>query len=298
MFDAETAAPRRATDTTNREISWFAQRVEKGRAEPFVEIVTITPTIAARLLEMNDGNRPINERLVREIAADIEHGFWQLNGETIIVSKDGLLNDGQHRLEAVIRTGRAIQIAVMFGVDRSARMTVDMGAQRSASNFLAMNNVAYATHAAAVTKALIYFEKGIYSTGGGIKSSVTPPTKQEIRAYYEKNKRRIDAAIHELVNDKFIKNAGATAFIACYVILHKINAVECGVFFQRICDGANLKSTDSILWLRARFTSDWKKRRHVNERIEMILRHWNRWRLGAKLSRQIPLEGSFPKIEK
>lgn len=74
MLDMTTKAPAKATDTKHRELSWFADRVEKGRKAPYVEITTVTPTIAARLLEANDGNRPLNEKLVGEISADIELG--------------------------------------------------------------------------------------------------------------------------------------------------------------------------------------------------------------------------------
>lgn len=45
---APASAPRRATDTTHRELSWFAQKVQAATKEPFVEIMTITPPIAAQ----------------------------------------------------------------------------------------------------------------------------------------------------------------------------------------------------------------------------------------------------------
>lgn len=290
-------APEKETETTSRQLSWFAERVERGRKEPFVEVVTITPAIAARLLEMNDGNRPISERLVKDIASDIEHGFWQLNGETIIVSREGLLNDGQHRLEAVVRTGRPIQSAVMFGVERRARMTVDMGKQRTAGNFLAMSNVSNSNNVAAVTRALMFYDRGIYAHGGGGRKGNFSPTKQDLLDYYEAHKKDIDNAVHELINDKFIRSAGSTAFIAAYVILHRANPVECGVFFARVSDGANLKSTDPVLWLRGRFmTPTSRKQFAVHERIELILNHWNRWRVGAKVNRAIGLNHSYPKV--
>lgn len=291
-------APVKATDTTHRQMSWFGERVEKGRAAPFVEIVTITPEIAKRLLEMNDGNRPLSDRLVQEIVADIEHGFWQLNGETIIVSKDGLLNDGQHRLEAIVRAGRPVQSAVMFGVSRDARMTVDMGKQRTTANFLAMDGAAYATAAAAVARLLIQHSKNAMYFGGSRAGNSQAPTKQEIRAYYNKHRKQIATALNELANEQFIKTFGVTPFVAAYVILHRVNSVECGVFFQRICDGANLKQDDPILWLRSRMTTERKNRLRATEKLEIILRHWNRWRKGGKVTASIRREGAFPEIIK
>lgn len=296
MLDMATKAPAKATDTKHRELSWFSERVEKGRKAPYVEITTVTPTIAARLLEANDGNRPVSERLVAEIAADIEHGFWVLNGETIIVSKDGLLNDGQHRLEAVIRTGRSIETAVMWGVPRHSRLTVDMGKQRTAGNFLAMTGVPYCNNAAAVSKLLLMYSRGHYSTGGG-KTNIMI-TKQDIRDYYEKNKKAIDKAVSELGNERFPKMIGITPIAAAHVTLTRINSVEAVVFFARLCDGANLKPHDPILWLRTRLMSEKKSRLNPHQKFEIILRHWNYWRRGARMSRNIPRDGFYPKVEK
>jgi hypothetical protein len=290
------AAPAKAPDTTHRELSWFAERVEKGRKEVFVEIVTITPAIAKRLLEANDGNRPLSERLVQEITADIEHGFWQLNGETIIVSKEGLLNDGQHRLEAIVRAGRPVQSAVMFGVPREARMTVDMGKQRSAANFLSMSGTACAGRAAAVARLLIFYSKGVVRGSGNVAS--IGPTKQDVIAYYSKHKKEIQAALQELSTEQFVRVSGETPFCAAYVILRRVNPVESAVFFQRVCDGAGLKIHDPILALRSRMTNERKNRLYAGEKLEIILRHWNRWRKGAKVTQSIRREGSYPEIVK
>ena len=293
MSILQVVAPAKATDTTHRELSWFAERVEKARHAPYVEIVTVTPTIAARLLETNDGNRPISERLVQEIAADIEHGFWQLNGETIIVSKDGLLNDGQHRLEAVIRTGQPIQTAVMFGVERSARMTIDMGKQRTAGNFLAMDGALHSNVSASASRLLLMHQHGVFNSSG---RGNYQPTKQEIRQYYTRNKKALTNAISELANDKFIATGGVTPFVAAHVLLHRANAVEASVFFQRVCDGANLKAHDPILWLRSRMTLERKNKLKAPEKLEIILRHWNRWRVGSRMTRNITREGAYPEI--
>jgi hypothetical protein len=290
---AANVAPLHQTITPNSELSWFSSRVERGREGPFVEIVTVTPAIAARLLEMNDGNRPISQRLVTEIAADIEHGYWKLNGETIIVSREGLLNDGQHRLEAVVQTAIPIQSAVMFGVEREARMTVDMGRQRTSGNFLAMSGAMYSNHAAAVSRLLLLRSKGIYGRGSREKYN---PTKQEIRDFYNHNEKQIKSALGDAANQRFAKIVGVTPVAAAHVLLHRANSVEAGVFFARLFDGASLKSTDAILWLRSRLMAERKNRQPGEVKFELILRHWNRWRVGVRMNRNIQREGSYPEI--
>lgn len=277
-------------------LSWFADRVSRSQSGPFSEIATLTPAIAQRLLEANEDNRPINQRMVNEIASDIENGFWRLNGETIIVSREGLLNDGQHRLEAVIKTGKPIETAIMFGVERDTRLTTDMGRQRSAGNFLAMDKTANANNAAAVSKTLIEFNEGIYRQGGTGGGRV--PTKQEIRDFYLNNRKRVDNAVSFAIGDKFGRVAGITPVAAAYFLLHKANNAEAAVFFARMMDGANLKPNDPILWMRNRLMAEKKNWIRASEKLEIILRYWNRWRQGAKVTRQIALERSFPRIER
>ena len=292
----DNVAQLRTKANNHSELSWFAERVEKARGGPFIEITTVTPTIAKRLLEANDGNRPISNKLVDEIASDIENGFWRLNGETIIVSREGLLNDGQHRLEAVLKTGKPIQTAIMYGVERDARLTVDMGRQRTAGNFLAMEGAGYCFNTAATCKTLIEYNSGIIRSGGTGGGRI--PTKQEIRDFYLKNRKRVDAAVAFAANERFGKVAGVTPVAAAYFILHKINDAEAAVFFARFMDGANLKAGDPILWLRTRLMSEKKNWIRATEKLEIILRYWNRWRQGVKLSRHLSREGSYPRIEK
>jgi hypothetical protein len=40
-------------------LSWFAERVQRGLKQSFSEVVSITPEIAKRLLDVNDCNRPL-----------------------------------------------------------------------------------------------------------------------------------------------------------------------------------------------------------------------------------------------
>lgn len=289
-------APLKATDTKHRELSWFAERVERAKIKPFSEIVPVTPAIARRLLEVNDGNRPLNGNLIAEICADIQIGYWSLNGEAIIVSRDGLLNDGQHRLEAICRTGETCESVVTFGVPRDSRMTVDMGRQRTAGNFLAMAGATYSNNSASVSKLLIEHRKGIFVRGGGKKS--VSLTKQDVRAFYGQNRKAIQNALAAVVNEKFSRIIGITSLAAAHVILTRANSTEAEVFFHRLLSGANLKETDPILWLRSRAVNERSNHLRPAEKLELILAHWNRWRKGDKMRQHYRRQGEFPVVVK
>lgn len=281
----------------NRELSWLAQRVARGQKEPFSEIATITPSIAKHILERNDDNRSLKDGLVRQIATDIASGLWQLNGESIIIAKDGSLNDGQHRLSAVVESGKPIQTVIMFGVSRASRDTVDMGSARSVGDIIGMHGGKYATTAASVSQLLMMFRRGAYSIGDGGRGTVSRrPTKQEILAYYARHGKEIDKSVARTINDKFFKKTGPTSWPVAYAILSRINPDAAELFFTRAASGENLSRGDAILTMRGHFLEHPARIRSW-ERLELIIRYWNAWRKRKPTSRRIASLGSYPEIE-
>ena len=61
--------------------------------------VVITPDYARQLLEQNTNNRPCSESHVNFLAREIILNRWKLNGSTIVLNGERLI-DGQHRLHA------------------------------------------------------------------------------------------------------------------------------------------------------------------------------------------------------
>lgn len=279
------------TAIKNSELSWFSTMVERGREAPFTEIVTVTPNIAERILERNDSNRNVSEAQVASIAKDITSGFWQLNGETIIVSKEGFLNDGQNRLHAVVRSGQSIRTAMMFGVTRDSRMSVDMGRVRGAADFMTMNGVKNANVVSAIVKLFTIYKRGSYSNSAGTFLI----TKQDIQHAYQDRHKAFDRAAEIVSNSKQLRAFGASPVGAAYMIIRDINSVSCEEFFARLSDGVGLPRGSAILSLRNRLSNP-VQRLNSNEKLELILRGWNAWREGRVNEKTPPLRGSYPKV--
>ncbi len=53
---------------------------------------------AEKMLELNTGNRRVNGRKLARLVAQMAGGAFENTGEPLIVSAEGVLNDGQHRL--------------------------------------------------------------------------------------------------------------------------------------------------------------------------------------------------------
>jgi hypothetical protein len=81
-----------------------------------VGIVAITPALAAEWLEGNVRNRRIDQAHVNRFAADMLAGRWRLTHQGIAFDTSGTLQDGQHRLWAVLQSGATVRMMVAVNV--------------------------------------------------------------------------------------------------------------------------------------------------------------------------------------
>lgn len=141
-FEFVNGAPKKP-GITKTNMGVFIEHIKRGEDEFFAQVVCVTPEIASFLLERNVENRQIrwkaNVRSVQSYAEAMTRGEWELNGQTIIVSRDGFLNDGQHRLWAVIEANVAVDMLVTFGAERQTRSTVDKGSAKTPGDTLKQN---------------------------------------------------------------------------------------------------------------------------------------------------------------
>jgi hypothetical protein len=129
-----------------------------------LRVMTVSPALAAHwLASYNTANRSKRDRLVGAYSHDMKSGQWQFTGDPVRFGVDGLLYDGQHRLESIERSGQAQRLLVIRGLLPSARGAIDGGATRRIGDDLRLDgytNVRLSTLAAIATRA-IYWEMGI-----------------------------------------------------------------------------------------------------------------------------------------
>ncbi|MFZ5667940.1 MAG: hypothetical protein ACOY4K_00450 [Pseudomonadota bacterium] len=140
---------------------WLA----RGKTEVFSVVAPVSPDLARLLLGTNEDNRPIlwngSTRSVAAYAAAMSRGEWRLNGEAVIVSRTGELNDGQHRLHAVIQNGASVMMQIVFGVSRDTRHTVDQGIARTPGHILVMMGEANTNHLACALQFMWAIDEGL-----------------------------------------------------------------------------------------------------------------------------------------
>lgn len=167
-----------------------------GGVEMKIEKVSITPEIAADMLSRNyANNRKVRPRNVETLADVMRRGlFYGLNGQTIVVDKNGTLLDGQHRLLAVVKSGTTQEFLVAT-VDNGtvAFKTLDGGSGRKVSDYVTSG---YKNEAAAATSMMYCIENGVAPLASTLQGKITAKmsaSRIDLVNYYEANK--------ELVND-------------------------------------------------------------------------------------------------
>lgn len=93
--------------------------------------INVTPELAAEWLRRNNFNRPKKESVVANYARQMKAGLWRCTHQGIAFSDNGTLLDGQHRLFAVIESGKTVPMIVFTNEALDKHTTVDGGKKRS-----------------------------------------------------------------------------------------------------------------------------------------------------------------------
>lgn len=272
--------------------AWFIETVEASMHHPSMHVVDLTPELAKFILGVNLNNRSFHSSKVVQYAADMAAGKWVFNGEPIIVSIDGNLNDGQHRCQAVIDSNSVIRTAIMFGLERDTRLTVDQGAMRSAADFLGMEGVPNAALAAAIARMVLAYEKG---EGKGLSSANTV-TSTQVRERVASDPDLAEAATFGHTNGHYSRTFASGSIIGfAYYLLARSDRNDARDWLERVCRGDGLKMRDPAHTLREKMMAEGKLPR--DRKIALILKAWNFHRRGMKvaathLSKELP----FPAV--
>lgn len=256
-------------------VNWFNQCLNAGCIHS--EMVRVSPGLAQYILGCNDGNRSLRTTKIKQYVADMRNGRWEVNGEPIIISETGELNDGQHRLTALIEAGMVLPFLFVFGVSRESRTTVDQGAARSAGDYLAMKETPNSNTAASLTRLLIGYE----DAEGKAMGDVGAVTAAQILERVENDPGIAEAASYTATAKDYAKGILTPALIGfAFYVLSRIDACDAREFMDQVCIGENIKRGDPAFAVRASLAN--KSENSRAEKAEILLRGWNAYRLGQK----------------
>lgn len=253
----------------------------------------VTPELAAAMLEKNNNNRPLNRHHVAFLSRQMKNGSWMLNGDTICLSGDSLI-DGQHRLRAVIDSGVDVEMVIVTGVSDDAFKTKDTGRTRKASDVLAISGYKDTSCMAAVIKLLnqYYSKKCVCMSGGGYAGNdkLTNADVLELAEKYEGLYESIKLAYRA-------RNIAPKAALAsAHFIFSQIDSELADKFINNIADGSMLEYGDPALTFRNRMfklksTHQSKSQIRAGHILALLIKAWNRLREGKQCVTLRMLEG-------
>jgi len=216
--------------------------ISNHKTEPSARVVTASQPLVDALLSMNTDNRKMREGIICVYMREIEQGEFVLTNQGVGVDCDGILTDGQHRLEAIKRCGYPpVQFVLVEGLSKKAKEKVDQHAKRSSRDMFKMftENKDVCNLAPAICRMLLRDEKH-----AGFK-----PTFTEIYEKYEELETEIKSVLSAERGDRFFAAAHMAAFVWCVNKFpdKKESIIE---MHDRAVIGANLDRSEPAFLLR------------------------------------------------
>lgn len=252
---------------------------------------TITPKKAAEWMTHNEGNRPMRKNHVTKLSEAIKRDEWKLNGESIKFNCNGRLIDGQHRLQAIILSGRSIQSYVVRGLPNDAFDSIDQGAARGLSDVFARNGE---VNCALLAGAVRWY--GILADRKNFKNGYTPAQAKET---IEKNPE-LRASVKRFAANRNLKGLmhGSIAAALHYLFSRKDQTLA-DLFFDGLFSGEGLRKSDPVYLLRERLIGNMGSVAKLGRETiaALTVKAWNATRTKTPLKTLKWVEESIPEIK-
>ena len=240
-------------------------------SEYFTERVMLTPEMAMQLLEHNTHNRPISQMHVARLVEQIAANLWQFNGDTIKISIDGQVLDGQHRLWACIESKRPVDTIIVRGVERDAFSTIDtIRRPRLPGDVVAlMGTTRHRIYIGAALGWLVRWQRGVLDTwkqpGNRIENS-------DIETAFAANPM-IVRAVERAMGVRRVGNPSLLSFL--YYIAANRNERIAEAFMAALEDPGGLGVSHPFYQFRAWLTMDHTKSRQPEHVIALAFKAMN-----------------------
>ena len=238
---------------------------------------TVTPAKAKIYLQNMAKNRPVSKSKLKRYISDIEEGRWnEWCGSIEFRKADGKTMNGQHRLLAIIATGKSMNLLLVHGVPDDAFATMDTGKRRNGSDTLSVSGYKNTNLTAA---AIAMVER--YRTGK--MEHVITFTNQEIldlaKKYNDIAPSVTYAASHKV---RWLRASVVAAF---HYLFSKRDPDAADAFFNKLISGQGLSNGDPAYILRERLIENMTAPIRLTEPAvrALLIKAWNAHYQGRRL---------------
>jgi hypothetical protein len=179
----------------------IASAITNVNKKMYSVIMPVGPEQALRWLESNTRNRTLDQKHVEYLVAEMKAGRWKLSPIGIAFDVNGILQDGQHRLWAIVFSGCTEEMNVTFNTSEDCIEYIDGGKQRRAYERMNLTG----RYEGGVSKDHLAALRAMLQ---GVQKPRTIPFCQEMDLM-AKHKPAVDFAVEHLTTNR-IKGVGSS----------------------------------------------------------------------------------------
>lgn len=267
-------------------------------ALPETRRVLINPDTAREMLDkLNTSNRPLRKGRVAYWASLIKRGTWRYTHQGIAIDTTPTLQDGQHRLAAIVKLAEedkethTLDINVSVGMPPENFGSIDVGAQRSAADTLALLKKENHVVLSGAARLVIIYDRWGPETRLGTKSRIP---NDEFAEAVEKYGERLENSVQQSISIYSYKDAPKMSKVALaagiFLISRRLREDDPRVveFLRGFKEGTNIPTGDVRVSLR-RYMDNLKSHnsRRITPAVDQLgvfLKAWNAWCSGRSIA--------------
>jgi hypothetical protein len=251
------------------------------------ERVLITPEWASALLDLNKNNRPIRQPEVMRWVNTIESGNWHYTHQGIALDTEAILQDGQHRLTAIVVSGIPCEMQVSVGMPPENFSAIDNGLRRTFGDVVARRGFGSRNRVGTAARLVLIYDE--YPR----RALTSKVSNAEVDAYIMKpfDADRLTGDVLQLASAKAQLmwracrlNASAAA-AGVYKLYDLIGEDDPAVveFIDGIITGENLPGDDARQVLRTHTNKPGTQNRTAWHHLGLFIKAWNKFITGQEV---------------
>ena len=246
--------------------------------------ILVDKELAECLLEFNKANRSLNARKVDRLVAQMRDDEFENTGEPIIVSAEGILNDGQHRLTALIQADAVVDMDIRFGIPRKVFTKTDTGTSRTGADVLAIRGVSGGASVAPAVRLLLLYRRGLPES---VREYIS---NSEIDGAFQKWKG-IEVVGRQVAGYRYPKGIKSTPLLATAFLASRSGSKDrLAGWLETLATGLASGKTDPAYILRERLMrgvdAPIGTRESLVERFALMILSWNGFAAGQAMGQR------------
>ncbi len=272
--------------TTNPHAEWIDPGALPKLVAEFYGTKTLMfdRALAEKFLELNSGNRRVNRRKVEQLAAQMKSSEFENTGEPIIVSREGVINNGQHRLLALVEADVELDMDVRFGIPRRAFTKTDTGTSRSSADVLTIKGVGSGNQVSSAIRLLLLYQRGL---PGSIRDFVS---NDEVARAFD-GWHDIEDVVRTVNGHAFPKAVKSTPlYVVAFLASRSPQKSKLEAWLDALATGLDVSRDNAAYLLRERLMratdAPIGTRELLVERFALMVKSWNLFSRGESVAKR------------